>query len=96
MSRVRGAGVDSISDESGIGVTPAPSLANLEGTDDRMLGRPGVLAGVRVLRLITAADIATAETEAEMDPGVSHCHALTATLTARFHLPDQVEVRAGW
>jgi hypothetical protein len=92
MDWVKEADGGSISDEAGVGVTPAPGLANLEGTDDRMLGRPGVLTGVRVLRLITTTDSATAETEAKMDPGISDGQALGTTQAPWLYLLDQGEV----
>jgi hypothetical protein len=59
-----------------------------------MLVRPGVLAGVRVLRLITTTDTATAETEAKMDPGISDGQALGTAQAPWLHLLDQVEVLA--
>jgi hypothetical protein len=86
----------SISYEAVVGETPAPGLANLERADDWMIGRPGVLAGVGVLRLVTTADAATTETEAEMDPGISNCQALGTSRAARFHLLNRVEMLARW
>jgi hypothetical protein len=61
-----------------------------------MFGGAGVLTGVCVLRLITTPDVATAETEAEMDPGVPDGQALAATGATRLHLPDRFEVFARW
>jgi hypothetical protein len=85
-----------ISDESGVGETEPPRLTGLEGAHDRVLGGGGVLPGVGVLRLITTADIAAAETEAKMDPGVPNRQALTASGAMRLHLLDHGDVLARW
>jgi hypothetical protein len=86
----------SISDEAVVGETPAPGLADFEGADDWMLRRPGVLAGVGVLRLVTTPDTAATETKAEMDPGISNCQTLGAAGAGRFHLVNRVEMLARW
>jgi len=61
-----------------------------------MLGGSGVLTGMRVLRLIAAADIPTAETEAQMDPGVTDREALATAGAGRLDLSNQAEVLTRW
>lgn len=61
-----------------------------------MLGGSGVLAGMCVLRLIAAADIPAAETEAQVDPGVPDREALATAGAARFDLLNQAQVLTRW
>lgn len=52
----------------------------------------GVLAGVRVLRALTTADLPAGEAESEMHPSVSHVEALLATVARGRDLADLVDV----
>src|SRR5262249_47369907 len=62
-----------------IDVAPAPVLAGLEAADDRMMRRVEVFCGVLVRRIVTAADVAAGQAEAQMNPV---CADLQALLTA--------------
>src|SRR4029453_6431995 len=56
-------------------VAPAPVLPRLERADDGVLGRAGVRRGMTVWRGVTAADMAAAETEAQMAPRAADAQA---------------------
>ena len=54
-----------------IDITPAPVLTRLEGLDNRVVGRVEMLGGVLILRIVTATDMSTDETEAQVHPGIT-------------------------
>jgi hypothetical protein len=63
-----------------VDVAPPPILPRLEGADDRVLRGVEVLAGVPVLGVIAAADVAADHAQPQMDPGVAQRQALLAPL----------------
>jgi hypothetical protein len=77
-----------------INVTPAPIFARLEGLDDGVMRRMKMFGGVLVFGAIAAADVATGEAEAEMDPGVAGLQAVFAALGAGFDGADFIDVFA--
>ncbi len=54
-----------------IHVAPPPILTRFEGLNDRVAGGMIMFGGMFVLRVITAAYIATGFTKAQMEPGVT-------------------------
>src|SRR2546426_8454607 len=75
-----------------VDVTPAPVLPWLERLDNRVVGRVEMLGGVLILRLVTATDMSTGETEAQMQPGVTRFQAILAPIGARRDLTYLVEM----
>jgi hypothetical protein len=70
-----------------IDVAPHPGFAGLDGTNQRVLGVMEMLGRVLILRRIAAADVATFETKAQMNPGVASLHAiLTNVLVGLRHV----------
>ena len=65
-----------------VNVTPSPVLVWLEGLNERVSGRVEMLSGMLILRIVTAADMSTDETDAQMYPGVTHFQALLAAIGA--------------
>src|SRR5713101_2286691 len=66
-----------------IDITPDPVLSRLEGLDDRVVGRVEMFGGVLILRVVTATDMSTGETEAQVHPGISHFQTFLAPIGAR-------------
>jgi hypothetical protein len=66
-----------------IDVTPAPVLSRLEGLDNRMVGRVEMPGGVLILRIVTATDMSTGETEAQVYPAISHFQTVLTSIGAR-------------
>src|ERR1700693_3930500 len=66
-----------------IDITPAPVLTRLEGLDNRVVGRVEMLGGVLVLRIVTATDMSTGETEAQVHPGISNFQTVLTSIGAR-------------
>jgi hypothetical protein len=58
--------------------TPAPVFAGLEGADDGVFRSAVVFAGVAILGIVAAADVATLHAEPQVDPGIAHGQALLA------------------
>ncbi len=54
-----------------VDITPGPVLSRLEGLNDRMVGGVEMPGGVLVLRRVTAANMPTRQTEAQMHPAIS-------------------------
>src|SRR5216684_270017 len=75
-----------------IDITPAPVLTRLEGLDNRVVGRVEMPGGVLILRIVTATDMSTGETESQMHPGISHFQTFLAPIGARRDDTYQVEV----
>jgi hypothetical protein len=59
-----------------------------------MLGRVKMLRGMFVLRGVTTADVATAQAQAEMHPGVTHLEALFTAFGFGLDAANLIEVRA--
>ncbi len=77
-----------------VALTPAPRFAGLIRHDDWMLRRAEVIGCMLVLRAITAADMATAHTQAQMDPAVPQFEALHAAVATRRHDIDLIKMPA--
>src|SRR5579864_8650858 len=78
-----------------IDVTPAPVLAGLEGSDDGVIGTVEMFGRVLVLGLVTAADMATAHAEPQVDPAVPDAEAVLAAICAGRHFTNLMEVGTG-
>jgi hypothetical protein len=65
-----------------------PILIRLEGLDDLVLSSVEMPRGMTVLRLVTATDVATDATKAEMKPLGSHLQTLLAPIARRLYLSD--------
>src|SRR2546423_6008928 len=78
-----------------IDIAPQPVLARLERLHKRVAGGMEMLGGMLVLRRVTAADVPADEALAQMDPGISRFQAVLASVRARRHIMDFVQVRAG-
>jgi hypothetical protein len=76
-----------------IDVTPDPVLSRLEGLNNRMVGRVEMPGGVLVLRIITAPDMSTGETEAQVDPGISNFQTVLTTIGARCDVLYLIKMR---
>ncbi len=75
-----------------IDITPAPVLTRLEGLDNRVVGRVEMPGGVLILRIVTATDMSTGETEAQVHPGITDFQAVLAPIGARRDVTYLVEV----
>jgi hypothetical protein len=65
-----------------IDVTPGPILTGLEGLNERVVSGVEMLGGVLIFRIITATDVPTGETEAQVDPGIARFQAILASIGA--------------
>jgi hypothetical protein len=63
-----------------VDIAPDPILAWLDGADERMLRLMEVLGGVLVLRRVAAADVAALQAQAQVNPAITHLHALGADM----------------
>src|SRR4029450_12430048 len=77
-----------------VDVAPPPVLAPLQGLDDGVLGRLEVLGGVLVGARVTAADVATRQAQAEMNPSATRLQTLLAALGVRANRLEAVDVCA--
>ena len=75
-------------------IAPAPSLAALEGCNQRMTGRVEMLQRVRVARILAASDVAAGETYAKLVPRRAKREAFLATARARRYLSNLTHVLA--
>src|SRR6202171_2819006 len=75
-------------------IAPAPSLAALEGCNQRMTARVEMLQRVRVARILAASDVAAGETYAKLVPRCAKREAFLATARARRHLSNLTHVFA--
>ena len=57
-----------------------------------MVGRVEMPGGVLILRIVTATDMSTGETEAQVHPGITHFQAVLAPIGARRDVTYLVEV----
>jgi len=73
-------------------ITPGPVLPGLERLDNRVVGGVKMPGGVLILRIVTATDMSTGETEAQMHPGITRFQAILAPIGARRDLTYLVEV----
>jgi hypothetical protein len=73
-------------------VAPHPIFAGFDGADEGVVAVVEVTGCVHVLRRITAADVTTFQTHAEMNPCVSHLDALRADVFVSAGDLDLVEM----
>src|SRR5580698_3407180 len=76
-------------------VTPDPIFAGLDGLHQRMLGSVKMLGRVLILGGIAAAHVATLQTDAQVDPTVSHLETFLATFAARLGAWAFIQMMAG-
>jgi hypothetical protein len=79
-----------------IDVAPHPGFAGLEGTDDGVFDGVKMFGGVLVLGTVTTADISARQTQAQMDPSVSHLQAFFAALGLGFDGTNLISVRTNF
>src|SRR5437763_11980824 len=72
--------------------TPAPVLARLNGSHDRMLHGVKVLGRVLVLGRVAAADMPACHAQAQVHPDIAHLQAFLAATRMRFDVPDLIGV----
>src|ERR1700731_403 len=75
-------------------IAPAPSLAALEGCNQRMTGRVEMLQRMRVAGILATSDMAAGETHAKLVPRRAKREAFLATARARRHLSNLTQVFA--
>jgi len=75
-----------------VNVTPAPVLIWLEGLHDRVVGRMEMPGGMRILRLVAAADMPAFKADAQVDPGAADFQAILAPIRARCDLTYLVKM----
>lgn len=75
-----------------VDVAPDPLLTRLEGLNDRVVGSMEMLGGVLILRIVTATDMSTGETEAQVHPGITHFQAFLASIGAWRDLSYLIEM----
>jgi len=79
-------------EEQLVDVAPGPVLTRLEGLDNRVVGGVEMPGGVLILRIVTAADVSTGETEAQVHPAISNFQTVLTSIGARRDLAYLVEV----
>ena len=77
-----------------VNVAPTPVLSRFKRGYDRMLGRAEVFRGVPVLGIVAAAHVPTRAAEAKMNPCISHCQTLFATVGVRPGRSDGAQMPA--
>jgi len=77
-----------------IDIAPAPVLARLKRSDDRVTGAPEMSGGVLVRRAVAAAHVAANHAESEVNPRSATPQAVVAAVGARGDGADLVEVGA--
>jgi hypothetical protein len=75
-----------------VDVAPGPVLTRLERLNDGMIGGVEMPGGVLVLRIVTAADVPTGETEAQVHPAISNFQTVLTSIGAWRDLAYLVEV----
>jgi hypothetical protein len=70
-------------EEELVRVTPSPVLIGLEGLNDRVVGGVEMLGGMRILRVVAAADMPAFKTDSKVYPGVADFQAILAPIRAR-------------
>jgi hypothetical protein len=80
-------------EEQLVDVTPDPVFTRLEGLNDRVVGGVKMLSGVRILRIVTATDMPTGETEAQVHPRISNFQTVLTAIGARGDVLDLIKMR---
>src|SRR5947207_10672869 len=73
---------------------PATRHTQLEGPQPWMMRVPKMRARVVVLRIVATADVSAGETQPQMNPALAHRQAFLATVGARCHGTNLIEMRA--
>ena len=73
-------------------VAVPPVFARFVRLDDRMALRMEVRGRVPIRRVVAAADVATRHAQTQVHPSTADSQAVYASVAARFHLDDLVEV----
>ena len=81
-------------EEHFVDVTPAPPFRRIIGFDDRVLRCAKMFRSVPVGRLITAADMTTGATDAQMQPRIAQFQAFLTPESARNDVADSREMCA--
>ena len=77
-----------------VDITPDPRFARFDRANQRMLHFLEVLGRMFVLRRVATTYVSARETQAQMNPGVSHLHALFADVRFGCFDLDLIEVCA--
>ena len=75
-------------------VTPDPGLPGLDRPDERMLYLVKMFGRVLVLRRITASYVPAGQAEPQVDPSITHFHALFADVFVGSFELDLIQMRA--
>src|SRR2546427_4562936 len=73
-------------EEQLVDVAPGPVLTRLEGLNDRVVGGVEMPGGVLILRIVTATDMSTGETEAQVHPGITRFQTILTAIGTGCHL----------
>jgi hypothetical protein len=79
-------------DQSIIGIAVNPGLAWIEGLNNRMTGLTLVTAGMLIGGVITAANVATGQADAQVDPFGAHLHTFFTAGRAGIDIVDLSKV----
>jgi hypothetical protein len=79
-------------EEELVDVTPSPVLIWLEGLHDRVAGRMEMLGGMRILRLVTAANMSAFKADSQVYPGVTDFQAILAPISTLCYLSYLIKV----
>jgi SNF family Na+-dependent transporter len=77
-----------------VDIAPAPVFSGFERLNNRMMNLVKVFSRVLVLRAVATSDVAAAEAEAQMNPGVAHFKAFFTAFAAGLHFFDFAEMSA--
>jgi hypothetical protein len=75
-----------------VNMAPAAVLSRLKGLDNRVAGCMEMLCRVLILRIVTAANMATGETEAQVNPTLTGFQTILAAVCTLGDLPYLVEM----
>ena len=71
-----------------VDIAPAPAFRRIVALDDRMAGGVEMLGGVRVGRIVAAADVAAGAADPQMQPRAADLQAFLAAERARRDVAD--------
>ena len=80
-------------EEQLVNVTPDPVLTRLDGLNERVVGGVEMPGGVLILRIVTAPDMSTGETEAQVYPGISNFQTVLTSIGARCDVLYLIKMR---
>jgi hypothetical protein len=76
-----------------IDITPDPVLTRLEGLDNRVVGRVEMPGGVLILRIVTATDMSTGETETQVYPRIPDSQTILTAIRAGCNVLYLIKMR---